>query len=136
MGFFDWLTGGGNIKIAANSLTQLHEWRGGNYVDVYTTRMTSLIAVILQFKKGDKDVLLLEMANRNEFKNYVDLVVLDLYVNAAPNFANFGDTFEDFSHEIFGYLTKNNLPAQAVGGDNRHFTVGIATGIISEIRNI
>lgn len=121
MGYFlDYLTGG-NIKVAASSLAGLHFYNNGDYLQTYTTRLGSIMKVILP-KRNKKAFDTIEIVSTNSIKNYVDLVILDLNISAAPDHISYYETYNSFSKEVAGYLVKKNVYYQYIFGDNSHLT--------------
>lgn len=128
MGYFlDFLTGG-NIKVAAASLSGLHFHFNGDYLATFTTRIISLMQQSLA-KRNAKTYSTIDMLCNNEIKNYTDLTILDLSINAAPDSIPYYETFNTFSREVAIYLNKKNVPLQYVSGDNRRLTQEFANSM-------
>lgn len=124
MSFFDYITGG-NAKVAANSLANIHYMCDCDYVNTYTALLDLILKMAIQ-NMDSKTRITLEMVRNNEFQNYTDLAVLNLNLNAAPASATFLDTYTGFNRDIAKYLIKRNITMQLVAGDNRHLTKSIA----------
>ena len=115
---------GGNIKVAAVSIADLHFYCKGSYLDAFTIRMESLIGQSLA-KKNAKTEILQVMVQKNLFQNYVDLAVLDLSIGAAPDYVLYYETHDDFSGDIARYLKQKNIPNQYITEDNTQATKAI-----------
>ena len=128
MGFFDYLTGG-NAKVAANTLADIHYMCNGDYLDTYTAVLSAILHRAVQNPDG-KTGITMEMVRRNEFQNYTDLAVLNLNLNAAPANASYAETYDGFSRDIIKHLIRRNILMQLISGDNRHLTIKIVNSII------
>ena len=121
MGYlWDYLTGG-NVKVAASSLASLHFYCQSNYLNTYIMRLTSLMQVILP-KRNKKTFETINIVSNNNISNYIELVTLDLYINSAPEYTSFYETFNSFNKEIEKYLIKNGIERSYISGDNRYIT--------------
>ena len=126
--FFDFLTGG-NIKIAASSLAKLHYGMNGDYFLTYQTRINSLIQHALDTNTEPRLPGRLTFPPKGiaqiceyNIRNYTDLVILDLNMNAAPDAVTYGETYASFAREVETYLIKKNINLQFVRGDNSNLT--------------
>ena len=124
---FDFFTGG-NAKVVANSLGRLHFDLGGDYTSTYVRRVMTIIEFSLS-KNNAKTYTAVSMVRNNEIRNYVDICVLDLNINAAPNFVSYFQTFNDFSEILAKHLLKQGIPQQYIWGDNRDLTKEFTDGI-------
>lgn len=132
MSFWDWLTGG-NAKVAAHELVQLHKRCGGDYANVMTLAMTALIVSTSKGTIKRKDVIILDCVFSRLIRNYVDLAVLLLYSNAAPDSQNYDDTYTEFSGKIRSFLFEYGIPKAFIDDDNRKYTDSIVEKIRKEL---
>ena len=126
--FFDFLTGG-NIKIAASSLAKLHFSMNGDYLLTYQTRINSLIqhALDTNTEQHLPGKLAFPPKGINQIceyniRNYTDLVILDLNMNAAPVTVTYDETYSSFAKEVETYLIRKNINQLFVCGDNSNLT--------------
>ncbi|MBB5143654.1 hypothetical protein [Desulfovibrio intestinalis] len=129
MGFFDYLTGG-NAKVAANTLADIHYTCNGEYWGTYTLVLSAILNQAIQ-NPNNKTVIAMEMVRRNEILNYTDLAVLNLNLNVAPAGMSYAATYSDFSQNIIKYLIRRNILMQFISGDNRHLTRDFVSSLAS-----
>lgn len=114
MGLFDFLKGG-NIRLCANSIARQHTSFNGDFnkvIDFYK-------ADFHRKSKGTNPryigaLALLEMA-----ENYVDLAVITLNTEAAPENTPINHTYQDFGEELTGYFRDTKLAENFITGSNR-----------------
>lgn len=129
MGILSFLFGGGNIRIAAESIYNLYRDTGFNYLETFKIRFHSLFIQLSQ--KIDKyglpyyyDVYQLFMLNN--IRNLAKFALLDLNINAAPYKTTYYQTQQSFAREILSYLApsieKYGLNSQHFVGNNNNMT--------------
>lgn len=114
MGILDFLTGG-NPKVVARYISQLHTQYGGDYQAVYD-------AVALNMYSGSHTKgILKSMTISSELpkvNNYAELGVLYLYYGASPDNADWHDIRVCFQKDVEKYLRKMGVPDKYVNGKN------------------
>lgn len=73
-------------------------------------------------KNNQKTYDTIQIVSTNSIKNYVDLVILDLNISAAPDHISYYETYNSFNKEVAGYLVKKNVYYQYIFGDNSNLT--------------
>lgn len=117
MGLISWLLGGGNIGLIAQSLAEHHKrFQDFNTVlsVVYKADFASRSQSSGSYSKAQQAV---QMIERGEIKNYRDLAILALLVDAAPKGQTFRDVAAEFSDDLTKYLAQNGLDARHISGD-------------------
>jgi hypothetical protein len=116
MGILSWLFGGGNAGLIAKSIAKHHR------------TMESFDAVtgiyLLDFgnrspgsRNYDKAIKAVEMIVNEEIKNYRDLAILALYVDAAPQSYNFYDVQGMFAEDVSKYLSQHGIDSRHISGN-------------------
>jgi len=145
MGYFlDYLLGG-NIKVAASSLAGLYHHNikiappntplDVIYLATFTTRAASLGRDAIA-KQNFKTVATIDLLRRNMLKNFVDLAVLDLSINAAPVEIPYEQTHNDFSESLTKYFIAKKIPERFITSDNRSLTEPFAANLNGNGGNI
>lgn len=129
MGILSFIFGGGNIRIAAESIYNLYRDTGFNYEKTFWIRFQSLYIELIEKAKINgyqyyDDVY--QILVNNDIRNLVNFALIDLNINAAPTKTTIFETQQSFSKEIIGYLvpsiTKYNLNKEHFIGNNNHLT--------------
>ena len=119
MGYFtDYLTGG-NIKVAARSIYTVHSLTGGNFSESFPIRWNSLVAVLINTPDLPKTITLARRVLNKEIKNYTDLALFSLSMEAAPREIPYEETDRIFRSKIEGYLRSFGIQESYITGDNR-----------------
>jgi len=116
--FFDYLTGG-NPKVAAGSIYNVHNLTGGNFAESFMIRWNSLVGVLVNAPILPKTATLAKRVLNKELKNYTDLALFSLSMEAAPKNISYYETERVFRHKIEKYLRQKNIPEFYITGDNR-----------------
>ena len=132
MSFWDWLTGG-NAKVVARDLVDVHRRCGGNYESVMQISMVALLTATLQKDVSKKNLIVIDCIISKLIRNYLDLCVLTLYANAAPDWEKYENTYAEFSGKIRNWLIADGIPLEYVDGDNRHLTNPIVDKLREEL---
>ena len=114
MGILSFIFGGGNIGLIAKSIAGHHK-RLGDFNEVLKIYESDFRSRPVGSRKYDKAKYALGLIEKREIKNYRDLAVLALVVDAAPSNQYFHEVARDFSSKLTKYLTDH-------GVDNAHIT--------------
>lgn len=116
MGILSFIFGGGNIGVIAKSLAGHHK-RLGNYNDVLKIYETDFRSRPVGSARYQKAQYALELIDGREIKNYRDLAVLSLVVDAAPMNQSFHEVSRDFSPKLTKYLLDHGIDIDHVSGN-------------------
>lgn len=118
--FFDFITGG-NPKVAANQLADLHYAVDGNYELVFLVVMQNICR-----RKYNNDGFM-SLYLDNAIHNYSELGAVQLNALAAPRGIPIYDTISDFRQRLAKHLLARHIPPALVTGDNRYLTADFST---------
>ena len=110
---------GGNIKVAARSIYTVHSLTGGNFSESFPIRWNSLVAVLINTPDLPKTITLARRVLNKEIKNYTDLALFSLSMEAAPREIPYEETDRIFRSKIEGYLRSFGIQESYITGDNR-----------------
>lgn len=105
----------GNIGVVCDSIAKYHK-QTQKYERVYYSYLMSYM--YKSEDKGGKYAYGVRMLTSGNIRNYVDLAVLVLTVEAAPKNQYFNETFEMFFSEITLYLREGNINEMYITGNN------------------
>lgn len=117
--FIDFLTGG-NAKVMANHLADMHRDSGGRYPAV----VMAVFADICQ--QGPKNDGFFNYFLGNQIRNYCDLAAAQLNALAAPPGTPILRTMADFEEALTRHLRARGIPENLVSGDNTAQTEELA----------
>lgn len=117
--FFDYVTGG-NPKVAAKSIYNVHSLTNGNFIESFTIRWNSLVSTLVNMPKLSKTVTIANKVLNKELKNYTDLALFSLSMEAAPQNTTYYETDKIFRPKIEKYLRELGIPEPFITGDNRN----------------
>lgn len=116
MSIFTFLFDGGNIGLIAKSL--------GRHYKLYPNFNSVLLFYLSDFLKQKRSIDRMDKANiaidyiqSGDIKNYVDLAVLALMVDAAPISHTFDIVYESFAKKLEIKLMKNHIDEDSVKGN-------------------
>ena len=115
-GFINFAASGGNLKVVAKSIVKLHRLTGGNFKEAYKIRVHSCLEGAVRALKPEA----ISLVGHNRIRNYTDLAVLDLNINAAPQGVSFDETYSYCATKISTYLLEMGIPRELVVGDNSY----------------
>ncbi|HEY8037710.1 MAG TPA: hypothetical protein VIF37_19195 [Methylobacter sp.] len=116
MGLVSFLFGGGNAGLIAKSIAT-HHHRLGKFNDVLNIYYRDFKSRSNGSKNYAKAQEAIEMIDNRHIRNYRDLAVLALMVDAAPSFYQFHEIEQDFSGKLIKSLTKNGIDMNHIAGD-------------------
>lgn len=116
MGLFSWLTDGGNIGLTAKSIAMHHE-RLGAFADVLAIYLNDFCSRQPGSRHYEKARLAVHMIQAGRIRNYRDLAILSLMVDAAPKNFFFDDVAEYFSDKIVKHLAGRGVSMDFITGD-------------------
>ena len=116
MSIFTFLFDGGNIGLIAKSL--------GRHYKLFPNFNSVLLFYLSDFLKQKRSIDRMDKANsaidyiqNGDIKNYVDLAVLALMVDAAPISHTFDIVYESFAKKLEIKLMKNHIDEDSVKGN-------------------
>ncbi|MCW1830295.1 hypothetical protein OLZ31_26300 [Enterobacter asburiae] len=107
---------GGNGKVVAKKIFQLHEKYGGDYQKVYNFIINETEK---ELEKKSAVRFLDAQLPKFSVKNYAELGAFYLFISASPDFAKWADISSKFTPEIERYLRKMKMPENLISGNNR-----------------
>jgi hypothetical protein len=146
--FSDYVTEGSG-KVTAGSLADFyHRFRRQNqsltldevYKGIYLRRVLKRLlpdaaAWMKQAGFYQKGEFAFQLICNNGLWNFVDMLVLNLNLNAAPNSTSYADTHRYFSPALIKHLLAKGVPEQFVTGDNRILTAGLIPKVAEAARS-
>lgn len=118
----DFLTGG-NGKVAAGRLADLHSMFNGDYERIYAQ-----VFLELSNTRVNNKSYLLKFAT-NSIRNYSELGAIQLNAVAAPLGTPIDDTISQFYNTIAKHLRARWVPEQLISGDNTSLTANHSASI-------
>tara|TARA_R110002050_G_C8961761_1_gene514416 strand:+ start:8631 stop:9041 length:411 start_codon:yes stop_codon:yes gene_type:complete len=117
MGLFSFLFNGGNVGQIVQSLAYHHNRLGSfeEVIQVYLSDFKSRSIDSSKYEKARFAVAAIE--DGNIIKNYRNLAVLALVVDAAPPSHYFAEVLENFGEELETRLQKHGLSQELVSGN-------------------
>ncbi len=116
MGFFSWLSGGGNVGMIAKSIARQHRSMGdfNAVLDVYFMDFSSRQNGSRNF---DKAIEAVRMISKDKIRNYRDLSILSLFVDSSSANHSYYEVSSYFSDEVSKYLSQNGIDEHHISGD-------------------
>lgn len=122
--FIDFLTGG-NAKVMANHLADMHRDCGGDYPAV----VMAVFADICQQKPKNNGFFNYFLSN--QIRNYCDLAAAQLNALAAPPGTPLLQTMMDFEDALTKHLRARGIPENLISGNNTSLTKDLAEELSS-----
>lgn len=120
--FLDFITGG-NAKVMANHIANMHRDSGGNYEAV-------VAAVLIDIGRNNpKNSEFFNYFAGNSIRNYSILGAVQLNALAAPRGTPMFQTILQFESTMAQHLRARGIPETFVSGDNRNLTEVLARRI-------
>jgi hypothetical protein len=116
MSIFTFLFDGGNIGLIAKSLGK-HYKTFPNFNSVLTFYLSDFLMQKRSIDRMLKVDNAIDYINNGYIKNYVDLAVLVLMVDAAPISHNIDIVYENFAKKLEIKLIKNHIDEDSVKGN-------------------
>ena len=116
MSLFTFLFDGGNIGLIAKSLGK-HYKTFPNFNSVLNFYLIDFQMQKRSIDKMLKADIAIDYIQNGDIKNYVDLAVLALMVDAAPTSHNFDIVYESFAKKLEIKLIKNRIDEDSVNGN-------------------
>lgn len=116
--FTDFLTGG-NTKVAANDLANMHYSFDGDYSMV----LKAVFVDICQRRPNNNEFFNYFLGNR--IRNYCDLAAIQLNALSAPLGTPISHTIMDFEAGLAKYIRLQKIPEKLITGNNTTLTLDL-----------